>query len=70
MIVASAENTSSITITAVSSGALVTVAQVTTGPTIEVNPVGTASIPAAFEQRVTDLEDWKNNGTVDGGIIM
>ncbi len=56
MIVTTAENTSSITITAISNGATVTVAPVSESPVVEVNPTALVSIPAAFETRVSDLE--------------
>ena len=39
-------------------------------PSIVLTPLAQATIPIAFEQRVTDLENWTQNGTMDGGIIM
>lgn len=66
MIVTSGENTSYITITPVTNGATVTIAPKTTGPAIEVNTGFTASIPAAFEQRVTDNEN--NITSLDGRV--
>ena len=38
--------------------------------TVTVAEGGLATIPPAFEARVADLEDFKLNGTINGGIIM
>lgn len=43
---------------------------VTINGTLTLGGSGTATIPPAFEQRVAELEEFKLNGTINGGLIF